>query len=313
MVYWTNIKKYYIETKYITIGLFNLYIIQGVNDRMETKREKFLSFIMLTIGAALAAFAMEEFLVPNSIFDGGVAGVAMISEHYLPIPLGVLIAIMNLPFLIVAYRELGHGFVVKAGYSMLLFSVLLIIFRNMAEATDDLLLATAFGGALLGVGVGLVLRGGGCLDGTEIVGILVSRRSDLSIGKIVLIINIVIYTVAGALFGIDRGLYSILMYFITSKVIDFVELDWDETKSVMIITDQGRVVADAIYQNLGRTVTFMKGEGFVSNSEKDIIYCVITRAEIYEMRKLIQSLDIEAFTTISDVSEIIGNHVKHTR
>ena len=129
-------------------------------------------------------------------------------------------------------------------------------------------MATAFGGALLGVGVGLVLRGGGCLDGTEIVGILVSRRSDLSIGKIVLIINIVIYTVAGALFGIDRGLYSILMYFITSKVIDFVELDWDETKSVMIITDQGRVVADAIYKNLGRTVTFMKGEGFVSNSEK---------------------------------------------
>ena len=279
---------------------------------MESKKEKIISFLMLTIGATLAAFSMEEFLVPNSIFDGGVAGVAMISEHYLPIPLGVLVALMNLPFLIVAYKQLGHSFVIKAGYSMLLFSILLIVFRNMAEATEDLLLATTFGGALLGVGVGLVLRGGGCLDGTEIVGILVSRRSDLSIGKIVLIINIVIYTVAGALFGIDRGLYSILMYFITSKVIDFVELDWDETKSVMIITDQGKLVADAIYKNLGRTVTFMKGEGFVSNSEKDIIYCVITRAEIYEMRKLIHSLDIDAFTTISDVSEIIGNHVKKT-
>ncbi|MBR1597599.1 MAG: YitT family protein [Lachnospiraceae bacterium] len=279
---------------------------------METNKEKTISFLMLTVGATLAAFAMEEFLVPNSIFDGGVAGVAMISEHYLPIPLGVLVALMNLPFLIVAYKQLGHSFVIKAGYSMLLFSVLLVVFRNMADATDDLLLATTFGGALLGVGVGLVLRGGGCLDGTEIVGILVSRRSDLSIGKIVLIINIVIYTVAGALFGIDRGLYSILMYFITSKVIDFVELDWDETKAVMIITDQGKIVADAIYANLGRTVTFMKGEGFVSNSEKDIIYCVITRAEIYEMRKLIHSLDIDAFTTITDVSEIIGNHLKKT-
>lgn len=144
---------------------------------------------MLTIGATLAAFSMEEFLVPNSIFDGGVAGVAMISEHYLPIPLGVLVAFMNLPFLIVAYNKLGHGFVIKAGYSMLLFSILLVVFRNMAEATEDLLLATVFGGALLGVGVGLVLRGGGCLDGTEIVGILVSRRSDLSIGKIVLTTN----------------------------------------------------------------------------------------------------------------------------
>lgn len=277
---------------------------------MKSFKERLLSFIMLTIGATLAAFSMGEFLVPNSIFDGGVAGVAMISEHYLPIPLGILVAVMNLPFLIVAYKQLGHGFVFKAGYSMLLFSILLIVFHNMADATDDLLLATTFGGALLGVGVGLVLRGGGCLDGTEIVGILVSRRSDLSIGKIVLLINVIIYGVAGALFGIDRGLYSILMYFITSKVIDFVELDWDETKSVMIITDQGQVVADAIYKGLGRTVTFMKGEGFVSNSEKDIIYCVITRAEIYEMRKIIQSLDIEAFTTISDVSEIIGNHIK---
>ena len=280
---------------------------------MYKRREQILSFIMLTIGATLAAFSMEEFLVPNSIFDGGVAGVAMISEHYLPIPLGVLVAFMNLPFLIVAYNKLGHGFVIKAGYSMLLFSILLVVFRNMAEATEDLLLATVFGGALLGVGVGLVLRGGGCLDGTEIVGILVSRRSDLSIGKIVLIINIIIYTVAGALFGIDRGLYSILMYFITSKVIDFVELDWDETKAVMIITDKGNIVADAIYEHLGRTVTFMKGEGFVSNTEKDIIYCVITRAEIYEMRKLIHSLDIEAFTTITDVSEIIGNHIKNQK
>ena len=103
------------------------------------------------------------------------------------------------------------------------------------------------------------------------------------------------------------------MYFITSKVIDFVELDWDETKAVMIITDKGNLVADAIYEHLGRTVTFMKGEGFVSNTEKDIIYCVITRAEIYEMRKLIHSLDIEAFTTITDVSEIIGNHIKNQK
>lgn len=277
---------------------------------MENKKEKLFSFFMLTLGAALAAFAMEEFLVPNSIFDGGVAGVAMISEHYLPVTLGLLVAILNLPFLIIAYKQLGHSFVIKAGYSMLLFSILLVVFRDMADATDDLLLATAFGGALLGVGVGLVLRAGGCLDGTEIVGILVSRRSDLSIGKIVLIINVIIYGVAGALFGIDRGLYSILMYFITSRVIDFIELDWDETKSVMVITNQGQLVADAIYNELGRTVTFMKGEGFVSNSEKDIIYCVITRAEIYQMRRIIQNLDIEAFTTISDVSEIIGNHVK---
>lgn len=157
-----------------------------------------------------------------------------------------------------------------------------------------------------------MLRGGGCLDGTEIVGILLNRKFSFSVGQVVLIINVIIYFVAGLTFGMDRGMYSLLMYFITSRVIDMVEMGWDNTKSVMIITDDGRELAQRIYKELGRTVTFMKGEGFVSNESKDILYCVVTRAEIFELKKVIASVEGSTFTTISEVSEIVGKYVKST-
>ena len=125
-----------------------------------------------------------------------------------------------------------------------------------------------------------------------------------------LAINIVIYIIAGAMFGIDRGMYSMLMYFITSKVIDIVEIGWEQAKAIMIITDNGEKIAEGLHENFGRTVTFIRGEGLISGTEKDILYCVVTRAEIFEIRKFINSLDVTAFTTITDVSEIIGRNVK---
>lgn len=127
---------------------------------------------MITAGAVIAAFALEEFLVPNHIFDGGVTGVSMILHHYLPVKLGVLVALLNLPFLLVGLKRMGRAFVIKAAFAMVLFSVMTGVFEPMAQATEDVILAVCFGGVLLGVGVGLVLRGGGCLDGTEIVAII---------------------------------------------------------------------------------------------------------------------------------------------
>lgn len=269
-----------------------------------------LGIIMLTAGAVLAAFSVEEFLAPNNIFDGGVVGVSMIIGQYLPIPLGVITIILNIPFLVYAWRTFGHGFIYKAAYAMVVFSISLYVFEPMVNATYDSLLATVFGGVFLGAGVGLVLRGGGCLDGTEIVGIAFSRKRQISVGRVVLIINIFIYFLAGIRFGLESGMYSILMYFVSSKVIDIVEIGWDQAKAVMIITEDGQRVADEIYKNFGRTVTFLKGSGLVSKTEKNVLYCVVTRAEIYDIRKMISNMDVEAFTTITDVSDIIGNHIK---
>ena len=265
---------------------------------------------MITVGAVIAAFALEEFLVPFTILDGGVVGVSMIISQLSGLPLGVLTILLNIPFMILGFRRLGMRFLVKAIYAMVIFSVFLSVFENMKAVTEQEILVVVFGGVLLGVGVGLILRYGGCLDGTEIVAMFLSKNTEFSVGQIVLFFNIIIYTVAGFLFGPDRALYSLLTYFITSKIIDIVENGMEQGKSVMIITDHGKDIADAIYSQLGRTCTQMEGKGMVSNGKKTVLYCVITRVEVPAIKKIINDADVSAFMTISDVSEIVGNHIK---
>ena len=264
----------------------------------------------ITLGAVIAAFALEEFLVPFTVLDGGIVGVSMIISQLSGLPLGVLTIVLNVPFVLLGFKRLGMRFLVKAIYAMVIFSVFLSVFKDMKEVTDKEILVVAFGGVLLGVGVGLILRYGGCLDGTEIVAMFLSKNTEFSVGQIVLFFNIIIYGVAGFLFGPDRALYSLLTYFITSKVIDIVENGMEQGKSVMIITDHGKDIADAIYTQLGRTCTQMEGKGMVSNGIKTVLYCVITRVEVPAIKKIINDADVSAFMTISDVSEIVGNHIK---
>ena len=264
----------------------------------------------ITVGTAVAAFALEEFLVPFTILDGGVVGISMIISQLSGLPLGVLTIALNVPFMIIGYRRLGKRFLIKAIYAMVMFSIFLGVFEDMKAVTEQEILVVVFGGLLLGVGVGLILRHGGCLDGTEIVAMLLSQKTEFSVGQIVLFFNIIIYGVAGLLFGPDRALYSLLTYFITSKIIDIVENGMEQGKSVMIITDHGKDIADKIYSQLGRTCTQMEGKGMVSNGKKTVLYCVITRVEVPAIKKIISDADVSAFVTISDVSEIVGNHIK---
>ena len=267
----------------------------------------------ITVGAVIAAFALEEFLVPFKILDGGIVGVSMIISQLSGLPLGILTIVLNIPFVLMGFKRLGMRFLVKAIYAMVIFSVFLSVFKDMKAVTDKEILVVAFGGVLLGIGVGLILRYGGCLDGTEIVAMFLSKQVEFSVGQIVLFFNIIIYGVAGILFGPDRALYSLLTYFVTSKVIDIVENGMEQGKSVMIITDHGKDIADAIYTQLGRTCTQMEGKGMVSNGKKTVLYCVITRVEVSAIKKIINDADVSAFMTISDVSEIVGNHIKRKK
>ena len=202
-----------------------------------------LPHALLTIGAAVAALALEEFLVPFQILDGGVVGVSMIVSQLSGLPLGLFIVVLNIPFLLVGLKRLGRTFLVRALYAMLVFSVLLEVFKPLPPLTEQELLVVVFGGVLLGLGVGLILRSGGCLDGTEIVAMLLSQRVPFSTGQIVLGFNIIIYAAAGLLFGLDRALYSLLTYFITSKIIDMVQNGMEQGKAVTIITNEGRQAA----------------------------------------------------------------------
>ncbi len=267
------------------------------------------SFLMTTVGAVAAAFAVAVFLVPVTILDGGIVGVSIIISTLTKLPLGALTFVLNVPFLLIGLKSLGRRFLVTGIYSMALFSVMLRVFENFGQATETAILACVFGGVLLGFGVGLVLRGGGCLDGTEIIALLISRRTRLSVGQVVFGFNILIYGTAGLLFGWDRAMFSLLTYFLSFKVIDMVEQGLEQAKSVMIITDDGRAMADAIYQRLGRTCTMMEGAGRISGA-KDVLYCVVTRVELSTIRRIVREADVSAFVTISDVSEIVGSHIK---
>lgn len=268
-----------------------------------------VDFIGIIIGAMIAAFAIEEFLVPSTILDGGVVGISIMINNLTALPLSILTVIFNIPFLIIGSRKMGKLFIVKSALGMVVFSACLEMFAPMKDATDEYLLAVSFGGVVLGIGVGLVIRFGGCLDGTETVAILLNKKFKFSVGNVVLVFNIFIFIVAGFLFGFDRAMYSLLTYFITSKVLDIVENGMEQTKAAMIITNDAKEISQKIFEQLGRTVTIMEGEGLVSG-KKVVLYCVLTRFEIHALKDIINSLDHSTFIAISDVSEIIGTHIK---
>lgn len=264
----------------------------------------------MLLGCAIAAFALERVLIPVQIMDGGMVGVSMIISQLTPLPLALLTVLLNIPLVWIGGRRLDRSFLIKTVAAMLAFSAALSVFANVSvKVTDDKLLATVFGGLMLGCGVGLVIHAGACLDGTEAVAMVVSKKTSLSVGQIVLCFNVVIYLTAGALFGLDRALYSLMTYFIASKLVDFISTGMLEGKAVMIITDHGKEIAEDIYAKLGRTVTLMQGSGLISG-EKIVLYCVITRIELSSMKRIVENNDYSAFMTVSDVSEIVGQHIK---
>lgn len=273
-------------------------------------KEHLFPVLMIMLGAACAAFSVECFLLHNTILDGGVTGVSMIIGKLTGIPLSILIVVINIPFFLVGYKALGKRFLFRGLLAILLFSSLLEVFSGIGYATESKLLAVVFGGVLLGVGVGTVLRFGGCLDGTEIAAMLLSKKVSVSTGGIIFIINIIIYSVAGFCFSWQSAMFSLLTYFITFKIIDLVEVGLEQAKAAMIITDNADELADSIYRRLGRTCTFITAEGLVSGSKKTVLYCVITRVEVSELKRIISESDVSAFVTISEVSEILGNHIK---
>ena len=271
--------------------------------------DNFLSFLLITLGATLAALALEIFLVPNNIIDGGIIGISIMISYITKVKLSILTFVLNIPFLILGYKQLGKSFLIKAAYAMLVFSILLEQFKPVPELTNDILLATVFGGLLLGIGVGFVIKFGACLDGTEVVAILINKKTSFSVGQVVMFLNFFIYSTSGLLFGWDRALYSILTYFITFKIIDMVSEGFEQAKAAMIITNHGEEIANSIYKHLGRTVTMLEGEGLISG-KKVVLYAVVTRIEIPELKRIVAADDYPAFVTITDVNEIVGKHIK---
>jgi uncharacterized membrane-anchored protein YitT (DUF2179 family) len=266
--------------------------------------------IFLIIGAGLFSIGLEIFLVPNNIIDGGITGISIIMAHELHWPLGLLLSLLNLPFLILGYKQIGKTFAVSTLFAVIVMSIGTSLLIPVPPLTIDPLLAAVFGGIILGIGVGIVIRSGGSLDGTEIVAILVNKKTPYSVGEIIMFINFFILGSAGFIFGWDHAMYSLIAFFIAFKMIDIVIEGLDQSKSVWIISEMYKEIGDAFVSRLGRGVTYLEGEGAFSGNCKKVIFCVITRIEEAKMRSIVDELDDSAFIAIGNIHDVKGGRFK---
>lgn len=274
--------------------------------------EIFKRFIFITIGAVLMGVALEKFLVPYSIIDGGIAGISIMLSHLSTIPLSVLLFIINIPFLIIGYRQLGKSFAFSTLYGIAVMSFTTALLHDAPPFPDDKLLAVLFGGIVLGMGVGLVIRYGGCLDGVEVLSILISKRLRISVGNIIMIFNVIIFIIAGFVFEWSSAMYSMITYYIAIKVIDIVVEGLNESKSVTIISQKYEQISQEIVERLGRTTTLMHATGGFSGQETKVIYCVVSRIELSKLKSIVQQHDANAFIAVESVADVIGGSFRET-
>lgn len=260
----------------------------------------------LALGAVLVGVGLEIFLIPNQVIDGGIVGVSIIFSTLFKVPLGLLLLILNLPFLLIAYKQIGKTFTISTLFSVSILALSVQFFHDIPVLTDDLLLASVFGGIVLGIGVGMILRFSGSLDGTEILAVILTKRLGFSVGEIIMFFNVFILGSAGFVFGWDKAMYSLIAYFVAFKTIDVVLEGLDESKAVTIISNNPTDIADAILARLGRGVTYLYGKGAFSGEEKEILYCVVTRLELAKLREIVLEIDEQSFVAVEHVAEVLG-------
>jgi uncharacterized membrane-anchored protein YitT (DUF2179 family) len=276
--------------------------------RKTTAMEYLKQYVFITIGAIMMGVALELFLVPNKFIDGGIAGISIIVSKITSLPLGVFLFILNVPFLLLGLKQIGKSFAISSIYGIAVMSVTTSLLHTVPAFTGEKLLVVLFGGVILGAGVGLAIRFGGALDGTEIVAILLSKKFRMPVGQIIMIINVFIFIAAGFVFGWDSAMYSILAYYTAFKMIDIVVEGLDESKSVTIITNEYEEVAEAIMDRLGRSTTFIYAKGGYKKEDTQMIYCVVTRLELAKLRSIVQEIDPKAFIAIEHVSDVLGGN-----
>jgi uncharacterized membrane-anchored protein YitT (DUF2179 family) len=271
-----------------------------------------LNALLILLGVLSAGMGLYGFLLSSNFIDGGVTGVSMLLAKVTPLPLSFWLPVVNLPFIAIGYRHLGRAFALR---SVLAIAGLAIALATIPypDVTPDLLLTAVFGGFFIGAGIGLAVRGGAVLDGTEIAALLISKRSHvLKVGDVILAFNAVLFLVAMSLLGVEAALYSILTYVTAARTLDFVIYGLEEYTAITIVSRQAAAIREAITGELGRGVTVYRGYGGMSGEEQDILYCVVTRLEIGRVKSIVGSLDGLAFVVTHALADAEGGVVKKT-
>jgi uncharacterized membrane-anchored protein YitT (DUF2179 family) len=268
--------------------------------------------LFIVLGVIAAGMGLKGFLLSSSFIDGGVTGISMLLAKTTPLSLSAWLPIVNLPFIVLGYRQLGAGFAMR---SVLAISTLagVLALVHFPDVTPDPLLTAVFGGFFLGAGIGLAVRGGAVLDGTEIAALIISKHSSvLKVGDVVLGFNVVLFLVAMALLGVEAALYSILTYVAAARTLDFVIHGIEEYTAMTIISNESGAVRDEIIGTMGRGVTVYKGFGGLTSMEQDVLYCVVTRLEIGKVKAIVRKHDSGAFIVSHALADVEGGVVKRT-
>jgi uncharacterized membrane-anchored protein YitT (DUF2179 family) len=271
-----------------------------------------LNTILILLGILSAGLGLKGFLLPSGFIDGGVTGVSLLLATLPGPPLAFWLPAINAPFVLVGYKQLGAAFALRSALAIGALAVVLA-FLQYPTVTQDRLLDAVFGGFFLGAGIGLAVRGGAVLDGTEIAALVISKRSTLlRVGDVILAFNVVLFIVAMAVLGVEAALYSILTYLTAARTLDFVIHGIEEYTAVTIVSSKSAEIREAITGILGRGVTVYRGRGGLTNVEQDILYCVVTRLEIGKIKMIVQGIDDSAFIVSHALADVEGGVVKRT-
>jgi uncharacterized membrane-anchored protein YitT (DUF2179 family) len=289
-------------------------LVREVKEARVEVRHFFKEIFSILLGVLSAGFGLESFLIPNSFIDGGAMGIALISAEVSDIPLSVLIVLINIPFVILAFTTVNRSFALRSIVAIVLLAIV-VQYVPFPVVTQDRLLIAVFGGFFLGLGIGLSIRGGAVIDGTEILALYITKQSFLTVGDAILIINVVIFGVAAYVFSIEIALYAMLTYLAASKTVDFVIDGIEEYVGVTIISDRHEEVRLMIVQKLGRGCTIYKGlKGFAQEGEPlgevDIVYTLVTRLELSKLKTEIDKVDSDAFVIMHTINEAKGGMIK---
>lgn len=278
--------------------------------RMKRAGRELVNVLLIALGILSATLGLEGFLLSNNFIDGGVTGISMLLSNVTGMPLSLWLPPVNLPFIALGYRQIGRAFAVRSALAIAGLSVSLATLR-FPVVTHDLLLTAVFGGIFLGAGIGLAVRGGAVLDGTEIAALVLSKRSRLlKVGDTILLFNVVLFAAAMSLLGVEAALYSILTYVAAARTLDFVINGIEEYTAITIVSRLNGDIAARIMTHLGRGVTVYKGRGGLSDEEQEILYCVVTRLEVGKVKAIVREFDTHAFVTSHPLAHVDGGVVK---
>jgi uncharacterized membrane-anchored protein YitT (DUF2179 family) len=268
---------------------------------------------LITAGVFSAAFGFKGFLLSNHFIDGGATGISLLLAQLINLPLFVFIILVNIPFIILGYKVLGKSFAIKTSLAIILLSIVLV-FVQFPDVTHDNLLIAVFGGFFLGAGIGLAIRGGAVIDGTEVLAIFISRKIGASIGDIVLVFNVIIFSVAAYLLGVEIALYSMITYLAASKTLDFIVEGIEEYVGVTIISTHSKEIKDMIVNNMKHGVTVYNGKGGYGKTgeaqSREILYTVVTRIEFSKLKTELEKIEPNIFMVTHSVKDIRGGIVK---